>query len=183
MKWITKRVLLLSNENMYPAISHTLISFIDKAKSEGKIKLWYTSLKNDDGKPSFRIYFQIEDKYEKFILSEFQKYLKVYTDIIGWNGNFHDPDPIFDSDYPHLIEINQACELVLSLTKKFPQTDRRSNKFFIHELRSKLIEILPSIDFSHQIAFRHFVANNLGITDDCLYELILSHRRAFIKTK
>ena len=124
MKWITKRVLLLSNENMYPALSHTLISFIDNARSEGKIKLWYTSLKANDGKPSFRVYFQIEEKYEKSILSEFHEYLKSNTEIIGWNGNFYDPDPSFNPDEPHLIEINQACELVLSLTKKFPQTDR-----------------------------------------------------------
>ena len=61
---------------MYPSLSKVLVDFIDKLKSEGKLKLWYTSLKNDDSKPSFRVYLQVEDDDEEYTQSKFQSEIK-----------------------------------------------------------------------------------------------------------
>ena len=123
MKWFTKRALLTSNENMYPALSKVLVDFIDKLKSEGKLKLWYTSLKNNDGTPSFRVYFQVEDDNEEYVQSKFQAFMEKNQAELGWTGQFTDPD-VPDS-IQRLQEVNKACELVLSITKQFPEPDRR----------------------------------------------------------
>ena len=168
MKWFTKRPQLISNDNMYPALSKVLIDFVDKIKTEGKLKLWYTSLKNNDGKPSFRVYFQIEDKDEKYVQSEFETFMKQNQTELGWTGKFIEPDPNVPDSIQRLQEVNKACELVLSITKQFPQPNRRQDKQFVNELKSRTNQLLHSVPQEHHREFIHFIANNLAVVDDLI---------------
>ena len=170
MKWFTKRVLLTSNENMYPALSKVLVDFIDKLESEGKLKLWYTSLKNDDGKPSFRVYLQVEDDDEGYTQSKFQAFMEKNQAELGWTGQFTDPN--VPNSIPRLREINKACELVLSITKQFLEPDRKENSKFQSEIKAGVIRIFDSVPQENRPEFIHFIANNLGVTDDSLIRLL-----------
>ena len=170
MKWFTKRVLLTSNENMYPALSKVLVDFIDKLESEGKLKLWYTSLKNDDGKPSFRVYLQVEDDDEGYTQSKFQAFMEKNQAELGWTGQFTDPN--VPNSIPRLREINKACELVLSITKQFPEPDRKGNSKFQSEIKAGVIRIIDSVPHENRPEFIHFIANNLGVTDKLLIKLL-----------
>lgn len=170
MKWITKRALLTSNENMYPALSKVLVDFIDKPKFEGKLNLWYTSLKNNDGKPSFRVYLQVEDDEEKYVLSKLQAFMEKNQAELGWTGQFTDPN-VPDS-IQRLQEVNKACELVLSITKQFPEPDRKDNFKFQSEIKAGVIRIIDSVPQENRPEFIHFIANNLGVTDKLLIKLL-----------
>lgn len=176
MKWITKRALLTSNEMMQVAISKVLVGFVHKAKSEGKIGLWYTSLKNDDGLPSFRIYLQIKEGDEEAIQSEFYGFLRDNAKQIGWNGHFFDPDPVFDASYPHLSEINQACEIIIRLLRKFPQADRLTKRLFWNEAKTEFNARIMNMGSDHHADFIHFLANNLGIDDKSFLQMLLQCR-------
>ena len=155
---------------MYPALSKVLVDFIDKLKSEGKLKLWYTSLKNDDGKPSFRVYLQVEDDDEEYAQSKFQAFMEKNQAELGWTGQLTEPN-VPDST-PRLCEINKACELVLSITKQFPQPNRRQDIQFENELKSKAKQLLHSVPQDHLAEFIHFIANNFGVTDESLVKLL-----------
>jgi hypothetical protein len=155
---------------MYPALSKVLVDFIDKLESEGKLKLWYTSLKNDDGKPSFRVYLQVEDDDEGYTQSKFQAFMEKNQAELGWTGQFTDPN--VPNSIPRLREINKACELVLSITKQFPQRNRRQDILFENELKSKANRLLHSVPQEHHLEFIHFIANNLGVTDKLLRKLL-----------
>ena len=166
MKWIAKRAILSSNEKMPVAIYIILVEFIDRIKSEHKINLWYSSLKNDDGVPSFRVYFQIFENDEKTILDRFQQFLEQKAEQIGWTRRFFQPEQIVEPSYPHFQAINQACELVLEMYKKYPQPDRMSKIEFWHEIKSKMSNLMSSMDEKHHKEFIHFIANNLAICDN-----------------
>jgi len=176
MKWFTKRVQLISNDKMYLALSKVLVDFVDKLKSDEKIIIWYTSLKNDDGHPSFRVYLQIEDHDEEFVKSEFNHFLEANNTDLGWTGQFIEPDPEQGTppSYPHLNEINMACELVLKITKAFPESNRNKNINFWINIRTELIKGLHSIAPEHHKEFIHFIANNLALSDKKLIEILNS---------
>ena len=111
MKWFTKRALLTSNDKMYPALSKVLVDFIDKLVFDGKVKLWYSSLKNNDGIPSFRVYIQIEDADEKYVQSQFKVLMKQNQSELGWTGQFADPN-VPDS-VPRLRECARGAQASL----------------------------------------------------------------------
>ena len=172
MKWFTKRALLTSNENMYPSLSKVLVDFIGKLKSKGKLKLWYTSLKNNDGKPSFRVYFQVEDDDEKYVQSEFEAFMAENKAELGWTGQFLESDLNAPGSIQRLQEVNKACELVLSITKQFPQPNRRQDIQFENELKLRVKQLLHSVPQDYLAEFIHFIANNLGVTDVSLIKLL-----------
>ena len=119
---------MTSTKNMYPALSKVLVDFIDNLKSEGKLKLWYTSLKNNDRKPSFRVCFQVEDDDEQYVQSKFQAFMAKNQTELGWTEKFIEPDPNVPDSIQRLQEINKACELVLSITNEFPRLKRRKKR-------------------------------------------------------
>ena len=174
MKWFTKRPQLSSNDKMYPALSQVLVGFVDKLKSEGKVKLWYTSLKNDDGRPSFRVYLQVEENDEQSLQSEFQTFMETNKAELGWTGQFIQPDPEPPSTYPRLRELNKACELILKLTKHFPQLDRKNDPKFWSEIIAEVNRGIGSVAREYLPEFIHFIANNLFITDDSFLKVLKS---------
>jgi hypothetical protein len=147
------------------AIPVVLVVFIDKAKVQGKINCWYSSLKNDDGIPSFRIFLEIEDKNEETILSEFSDFLNQRKAQIGWNGKYYSQDPVVDPNHIHMHEINIACELVLKMAKKYPQLAISNDLNFWNELKYEIQVQLSFMEQSHQSEYIHFIANNLGMQD------------------
>lgn len=178
LKWMTKRVLLKGSECMPSALPIVLVDFVDKLKSEKRIKRWYTSLKGDNGDngpPSFRIYLEI-NKADKFTIQEkFDTFLHNNTEQIGWNGDYFSPDPGVDSSYLYLAEIHLACELVLRVVKQYPDIDQRKIPAFWNlvtkELRSHFLSIgNEEHSFWH---FIHFVANNLCLKDDDFLKMCL----------
>ena len=172
MKWFTKRAQLISDDKMYPAISKVLVGFIDELKTEGKVKLWYTSLKNNDGQPSFRVYLQIEEHDEQSVQAEFQAFMQKTQAELGWTGQFIEPDPGTPDSYPRLLEINKACELVLKFNKQFPESDRKMNHKFWTDIKAEYNSILGSVEETHRPEFRHFVANNLAMPDDSFLKVL-----------
>ncbi len=99
MRWFTKRAQLTSCDKMYFAISLLLVGFIDDLKSERKARLWYTSLKSNDGLPSFRAYLQIEKHYEEYVQLKFQTFMEENQAELGWTGQFIEPDPGVPDSY------------------------------------------------------------------------------------
>ena len=71
-----------------------------------------------------------------------------------------------------LQEVNKACELVLSITKQFPEPDRKDNFKFQSEIKAGVIRTLNSVPQENRPEFIHFIANNLGVTDKLLIRLL-----------
>lgn len=166
MKWIAKRVLLNSNADMPASIPFVLINFVDKVKSEGKIKRWYSSLKTeiDGSNPSFRLYFEIEEQNEKLILDDLKGFLENNATQIGWTGEIC-PEPIAGPSYAHFNEINLACEFVLKLAKKYPNLHRDGNPDFWNEVNKEVSSHLSTMNESHHKEYKHFLANNFDMKD------------------
>jgi len=174
MKWFTKRALLQSSRNMPGAMSAVLIGFVDKLKSDGHVHLWYTSLKSDDGNPSVRVYLQIDDDKEELVQAQLDTFLQENADEMGWAGDYFSPDPALNPSYPHLNEINIACELVLRLVKQYPNIDRVERQDFWRLAKAEVGNCISSMDPAHHGAFVHFIANNLCLTDDSFVEMLRS---------
>ena len=166
LKWFTKRATLQSNDRMPVAISSVLVGFIEKMKSEGKINRWYTSLKNDDKIPSFRVYLEIDENDEQAIKLALDRFLQRSADQIGWTGKYCEPNPEFNPSHPHLDAVILACETVLKLVTSFPKIDRIANPRFWNEVRNEINLCLREMDPTHHGEFIHFIANNLGFSDD-----------------
>ena len=177
MKWFTKRVLLNSKEDMFGVMPNVLVGFVDKLKSEGRVHLWYTSLKSDDCKPSFRVYLQIDENDEEYIQSELNSFLQENADQIGWTGHYFSQDPSVDPSHPHLNEINVASELVLKLVKRYPCIDRIKKQDFWNLVRTEVNNCLSSMDSAHHDIFIHFVANNLALGDNMLLKNLRISKR------
>lgn len=155
---------------MPDAMSAVLVGFVDKLKSDGHVHLWYTSLKSDNGNPSVRVYLQIDEDKEALVQMQLDAFLQENADHIGWAGDYFSPDHVFDASYPHLNEINTACELVLRLVKQYPDIDRVGRQDFWCLAKTEVESCISSMDPAHHCDFIHFVANNLCLTDDRFVE-------------
>jgi hypothetical protein len=155
---------------MYPALSKVLANLIDKLKSDGTLNLWYTSLKNDDGLPSFRVYLQIQKHDEESVQSEFQTFMEENQAELGWTGQFIEPDPGIPDSLSRLGDINKACELILKFTKQFPESNRKENPAFWHAIKAEFLAVRPSVPEEHRPEFFHFLANNLAMTNAMFLE-------------
>ena len=171
MKWLTSRVVLNSNTDMAGAISAVLISFVGELKAQDKIKCWYSSLKNDDGIPSFRLYLEIDENDESFVKAELDEFLRKNADQIGWAGEYFNPDPVFDPLHADLAEIIQACESARKLVNAYPALARIEDRTFWSDVRAEVDRCLSSMDPDHHAAYLHFVANNLGMPDNVFCKL------------
>ena len=157
---------------MFPALSRFLVPFVAGLKANGRVGCWYSSVKNDDGKPSFRAYFEVAEQDEKSILSDLEEFLRRNREQMGWTGKFHSPDPEFNPCHPDLHEIIQACEITLDLAKRFRSGDRRRNEQFWQELERRVKQGLASMGSVHHCGFVHFIANNLVMSDFSLAHMI-----------
>ena len=110
------------------------------------------------------------DDNEEYVQSKFQAFMEKNQAELGWTGQFTDPN--VPNSIPRLREINKACELVLSITKQFPEPDRKGNSKFQSEIKAGVIRIIDSVPHENRPEFIHFIANNLGVTDKLLIKLL-----------
>jgi hypothetical protein len=171
MMWLTRRAILKSNGDMAGAITAVLVGFVSKPAAQGKIKRWYSSLKSNDGIPSFRLYVEIDEDDELSIVTGLDDFLRNNAAQIGWTGEYFSPDPEFNPAHEHLNEIIQACGSVLKLVKSYPSLSRYNDASFWSKVRSEVAECLSAMDPVHWGAYIHFVANNLGMPDDVFLSL------------
>ena len=169
--WLTKRAILKSNGDMADAITAVLVGFVSELTAQDKIKRWYSSLKSNDGIPSFRLYLEIDEDDEPTIVTELDDFLRKNADRIGWTGEYFSPDPEFNPAHEDLDEIIQACGSALKLVKRHPSFSRVDDAGFWSEVRSEVAECLSPMAPVHHGAYVHFVANNLGMPDDVFLKL------------
>ncbi len=165
MKWVCKRILLHSDNDMPSSIPLVLVGFVDKMKTQNRIGRWYSSLKNDDGIPSLRVHIEVDENDEQTVLDKLHEFLTDNAGSIGWTGRYFDTDPTVNPDYVHQDEICLACELILELAKIYPDLNRGGDVNFWKDLKKKVQIDLPSMDSSHRAEYLHFLANNLAMTD------------------
>lgn len=173
MKWIAKRILLLSREYSDKALIRIFIPFIEEVKKSKYILGWYCSKKTDhDGsKPSVRIYLNIYNEYETIILKILDNMLNRKKDEIGWTGQYDIPDPCCPNpNRPNLKKIEMGCDIGLSLLKKYPNSKRLEDIEFFKELVGKIQKLQNELD-NKAI---HFIANILSIKESVIYKVLNS---------
>jgi len=168
--WLTRRPILNSNDDMPAAITTVLVGFVSELVAQGEIKRWYSSLKNYDGIPSFRLYLEIDDDGKQAMVSKLDNFLRSNSDQIGWTGDYVSPDPEFNPAHVDLNEIMQACQSVLKLATMHPSVSRVCDAGFWKDVRAEIDESLSSMDPVHHGAYIHFVANNFGIPDNAFLD-------------
>jgi hypothetical protein len=180
MKWIAKRILLQSYENMDKALIKVVIPFVKQIINENSINNWYCSRKTeqDVSKPSIRVYIKIEENQESEILQKLDLIVQDNKDIIGWTGHYNQPDPSPpELSKRNLDQIQKACEIALNLMQLFPDSYRSRNLQFLKCLKEKLYEFLDSMGTNYDIEAIHFIANNLGIRDDDFKDLLQEYSK------
>ena len=182
MKWIAKRILLKSYENMDVALLEFVISFVDQIKQENGIVDWYCSRKTENNlsKPSIRIYLKIEESQELDILSKLDSLVQGKKDTIGWTGKYNIPDPTPpELSKSNLKAIQKGCEIALRLMQTYSEMDRHKNQKFLNDLKTEFYVFLNSMENNFDCEAIHFIANNLGLRDE-YFKALLSE---YIKTR
>ena len=182
-KWIAKRFLLKSDVYFYNALVYGAGPFLNEILDNYKDTNWYCSRKaeNDGSKPSIRIYLNINEDDKSEILSRLDTILKKQPDLIGWNGQYDDPDPnVPDKNKSNLSQLQNACEIALSLMKNHSCVKNKEiTDEFLEEITNQLRSFYKSMldnslsreDIGEAL---HFVANNLGLEDSSVYYLAAS---------
>jgi len=179
MKWIARRILLKSTDRglidrifIETALTELVDPFVEKIKQEEGITDWYCSRKTEDDRtrPSVRVYLCIDESRESQILCKLDQALKEKQSLIGWTGRCDvesPPDPL----KPNLKLIQEGCESALRLMRAHPDINRHKDPQFLATLKTEVDSLLDSMESEYDWEPIHFVANNLGLTDDLVRTL------------
>jgi len=161
---------------METALTQLVHPFFERIEQEDGITDWYCSRKTEkDGtRPSVRVYLHIDESRVSQILSKLDIALKEKQSIIGWIDRC-DVEPPPDSSKPNLKLIQLGCEIALRLMRAYPDVNRHKDRQFAVTLKKEVDSLLNSMKTEYDWEPIHFVANNLGLSDQ-LVALLATHR-------
>ncbi len=173
MKWIAKRILLRSQGHMDRALTQFVSPFVERIRQKYGITDWYCSRKTDEDRtmPSVRIYLNVDEAIENELLSELGELLNRKRSVIGWTGQYNEPDPTIEPSKPNLKRIQRGCEIALKLMIAYPGANRHNTREFLVDLRQEVNAFLYSMNGEYDWEAIHFIANNLGLRDEFIIRL------------